>query len=224
MQRKTRIIASAIAVLVLAGLGWAISRSFTTAPTAAPAASQATALTLDARTSVRVGKTDAPVTIVTYLDVLCHDCRRAHHDIIPRIQKEYVDTGKVQLHYKMLGSFGPQSLPAATAAYCAHEQGKFMPFIDEAYRRGERSGDSAFQSPGLADIAKQSGVSMPEWTSCVGKNTYHDSIIKHKQEVVASGGFGTPHFIINGKGYNGAPPYDIFVPVINAALAEKGVS
>lgn len=170
------------------------------------------------------GKQDAPVTITVYEDLLCDDCARAHREILPRIIKDYVDTGKVQLHYKLLGTFGPESLPASNAAYCAHEQGKFFNFVDAGFAAKQQATNSSpFTTLGLTSIARTAGVEISRWTHCLDRKPYSEQITAHKQEVLATGGYGTPHFIINGKGYNGAPPYDIFVPVITAALAEKGV-
>ena len=163
------------------------------------------------KTNVTVGKASAPVEIVIYLDLLCPDCRRAHEQVIPRITKDYVTTGKARLKYKMLGTYGPESVAASNGAYCAHEQGKFFAFVEAGYQ-------AQAHNLGLTKIARASGVSLPAWQACTEAASYTDSILNHKKEVLATGGYGTPHFIINGKGYNGAPPYDVFVPVINAAL------
>ena len=162
------------------------------------------------KTNVTVGKASAPVEIVIYLDLLCPDCRRAHEQVIPRITKDYVTTGKARLKYKMLGTYGPESVAASNGAYCAHEQGKFFAFVEAGYQaQAHASGGGS---------GSTSDVSLPAWQACTEAASYTDSILNHKKEVLATGGYGTPHFIINGKGYNGAPPYDVFVPVINAAL------
>ena len=157
-----------------------------------------------------------------YLDLLCPDCERAHREILPRIIKDYVDTNKAKVSYKILGTYGPESMSAGNATYCADEQGKMLDFIKNAYEIAARSNNvSPFSNIGLTNIARKTSLKIPEWQDCVSKSKYTSKINKNKQEVLDTGGYGTPHFIIEGKGYNGAPPYDIFVPVIESAIAEK---
>ena len=43
------------------------------------------------------------ISIIVYLDLLCPDCERAHREILPRIIKDYVDTNKAKISYKILG-------------------------------------------------------------------------------------------------------------------------
>ena len=162
------------------------------------------------------------ISIIVYLDLLCPDCERAHREILPRIIKDYVDTNKAKVSYKILGTYGPESMSAGNATYCANEQGKMLDFIKNAYEIAARSNNvSPFSNIGLTNIARKTSLKIPEWQDCVSKSKYTSKINKNKQEVLDTGGYGTPHFIIEGKGYNGAPPYDIFVPVIESAIAEK---
>lgn len=219
MQKKIFIIIISIITVAIAGALAIRLIELNSNPVPQPAN-----LNTASQLTITQGKKDAPVVITVYEDLLCDDCARAHREILPRIIKEYVSTGKVQLHYKLLGTFGPESLPASNAAYCAHEQGKFFDFIDAGFAAKQQATNSSpFTTLGLTSIARTAGVEISRWTHCLDSKPYSEQIAAHKQEVLATGGYGTPHFIINGKGYNGAPPYDIFVPVITAALAEKGV-
>ena len=52
------------------------------------------------------------ISIIVYLDLLCPDCERAHREILPRIIKDYVDTNKAKVSYKILGTYGPESMSA----------------------------------------------------------------------------------------------------------------
>lgn len=206
-----------ITLVCLAAIGWWTFLRPKPTP-AAPIQTQE-----DSTSSIATGNPKAKVHIVTYIDLLCDDCQRAHREILPRIKQDFVDTNKVKLTYKMLGTFGPESMSASNAAYCANEQGKFFDFIDAGYAAKTRtSNESAFSRIGLTSIARESKLSIPEWSACLDRSPYTEHIKDNKQEVLATKGYGTPHFIINGKGYNGAPPYDIFVPIINAAIAEQG--
>src|SRR3982751_4033603 len=43
-----------------------------------------------------LGRTDAPVTIVEFVDYECAYCRRYHRDVFERLRKEFVDPGLVR--------------------------------------------------------------------------------------------------------------------------------
>ena len=215
---KYAIIAAIGLTILLAG-----GAAFVLLPKVMYAPSQSAKINSSTETSYTVGQGGAPVHIVTYLDLLCDDCSRAHREILPKINKDYVDSGKAKISYKMLGTFGPESTQAATATYCANEQGKMLEFIEAGYSAKNRTNnETAFSTLGLTNIARELKLAIPEWTSCLNSNRYQQIIAQNKQEVLDTKGYGTPHFIINGKGYNGAPPYNIFIPVIDAALAEAG--
>lgn len=63
-----------------------------------------------------LGDRDAPVTMIEYSSLTCPHCAHFHTDVLPRIKKEYIDTGKVKL---VLRDF-PLNQPALIAAQIAH--------------------------------------------------------------------------------------------------------
>ena len=71
------------------------------------------------------GREDAPVKIVEFSDFQCSFCRKFWKETLPRIEAEYISTGKVRFIYRHLVLLGPVSEHAAEAASCAHDQGKF---------------------------------------------------------------------------------------------------
>ena len=46
-----------------------------------------------------MGDPSAPVTIDEHSPLTCPHCRAFHVDTLPRLKKEYIDTGKVNLVY-----------------------------------------------------------------------------------------------------------------------------
>jgi hypothetical protein len=79
------------------------------------------------------GRRDAPVTIVEFSDFQCTYCRKFWKETLPRIQAEYIDTGKVWFVYRHFVTFGPVSERAAEAAECAGEQGQFWAYHDRLF-------------------------------------------------------------------------------------------
>jgi protein-disulfide isomerase len=70
------------------------------------------------------GDADAPVTIVEFSDYECSFCARFAEQTLPSIVSNYIDNGKVKLHYRdfPLG-FHQNAQKAAEAARCAGELG-----------------------------------------------------------------------------------------------------
>ncbi len=81
-----------------------------------------------------LGKSDAPVTIIEFSDFQCPYCLRWWEETLPQIKQAYIDTGKVRLIYRDFPlAFHPGAEPAALAANCAHEQGKYWEMHDKIF-------------------------------------------------------------------------------------------
>ncbi len=74
------------------------------------------------------GRADAPLTLVEFTDYQCPYCRRFEAQTWPLLKRDYLDTGKLRFIVRDLPlEFHAAALPAAEAAHCAAEQGKFWP-------------------------------------------------------------------------------------------------
>jgi len=173
------------------------------------------------------GEKDAPVQMIEYVDMFCPSCARAHQDVIPKIQSEYIDTGKLYYEVRIVAKIQHDDAQvAADGAYCAAEQGKFWDYIDLAYGETAKlyqAGKSAeditlFSGVNVRNFAREVGVNVPRWENCVKNQTYQDVIGMNEQKMRDLGAYGTPHSVINGENYTGAPPYQTFKTVIEAAL------
>ena len=81
-----------------------------------------------------LGKGTAPVALVEYSDYQCPYCQQFHAAVLPRLKRDYIDTGKLILFFRDLPlPMHPQALPAAVAARCAAQQGKFWPMNEALF-------------------------------------------------------------------------------------------
>lgn len=148
-----------------------------------------------------IGKADAPITVVEYASVTCVHCASWHESVWPKIQSDYIDTGKVRFIYR---EFPTPPMRQARAGFlianCADES-KFFANIGLQYERqeslmaGARSGRSGEDYMALA---KAAGLNEQEYMAC----------LQNEEEVarldaVVQGGFdagvsATPSFFING--------------------------
>lgn len=176
------------------------------------------------------GDPNAPVRMVQYVDMMCPDCARAHEETMPLIEKNYVDTGKLHYEIRVVAKIHHEDADvAAEGAYCAAEQGKFWQFLDLGYEKLRSLPDTAkgiedskiFSGNNARTFAETIGVNVPTWEHCVKQETYKDVIDQHEKAMSSLNAYGTPHSVINGENYNGAPPYSAFKTVIDAELKKK---
>jgi len=92
-------------------------------------------LSLISQGSSYQGSKSAPVTVIDFSDLQCHLCARYVKNTEPMINKSYIQTGKVALVFKHLPNRGFDSMPAALAAQCAQDQGKFWQFHNLLYEK-----------------------------------------------------------------------------------------
>ena len=87
------------------------------------------------------GSSGAPITILEWGDYQCTFCYRFHESSLKVIQKEYIETGMVNLVFKDFPLNGPDSVLAAEATYCANDKGRYWRYHDELYTNwaGERT-------------------------------------------------------------------------------------
>jgi len=165
------------------------------------------------------GREDAPITIVEFSDFQCSFCRKFWKETLPRIEAEYIDTGKVRFVYRHFIALGPASERAAEAAECAREQGKFWPYHDLLFGR---AGPLAFTDGRLTEYAGELRLEPRAFDSCMASGRHQDRIRRESVAAGALGARGTPTFLINGRLLIGAHPFETFKRVLEAMLSEAG--
>ena len=169
-----------------------------------------------------LGNASAPVTLVEFGDFQCPFCKKFHEEARKEILNTYVETGKVKIVYRdfPLENIHPSARPAAEAAECADEQGKFWPYHDALYTR------QAELTKGTMDyavLAGELGLNKVVFEKCVKDRKYKDEVTKDYEDGVQAGDDGTPALFINGKKVTpaGAQPFSVFQAQIEAALSEN---
>ena len=187
--------------------------------------------TLKAKTTVRVlldpprqtvategnpakGPANAPIEIVEFSDFQCPYCLRAA-PTVNQVLKTYGDKIRfVYRHYPLPNH--PNARPAAEAAACAAEQGKFWAYHDRLF------GDA--MKLGQADLkrdAAELGLDTTQFDACVGTHKLEATVDADFQAGVNAGVDGTPAFFINGRMISGAQPFEVFKQIIDEELERK---
>ena len=156
------------------------------------------------------GDKDAEVTIIEFSDFQCPFCGRFFDQTFSQIKTNYIDTGKIKFVYRdfPLDSIHPQARPAALAAECADDQGKFWEYHDLLFQKQDEW--TATGTPFFKQYAKDLGLDTNKFNSCLDSKKHEDEIQKDLNDGVSVGVQGTPAFFINGILLSGAQPYSAF--------------
>jgi protein-disulfide isomerase len=172
-----------------------------------------------------LGRATAPLTMVEFTDYQCPYCRRFQAEVWPRLKRDYIDTGKLRYIARDLPlEIHASAAPAAEAAHCAGEQGKFWEM-----HAALLGGAADLGAGGIERRARAVGLDLPRFDECVARNKYSAVIVAHEQEADAAGIDGTPGFIVGraahgeltGVRVEGALPYDEFAGLLRELLAER---
>jgi protein-disulfide isomerase len=160
------------------------------------------------------GPADAKVTIVEFLDYQCPYCHRAQQSV-DEVLKLY--QGKVRFVHRDYVLGKPRSLPAARAARCAGEQGKFW-----EYHRGLLVDGGDMSDADLLRRAGALGLDGGKFTACAATDRFDADIHAATEAGGELGVSGTPTFFINGRRLVGARPVQDFQQIIDAELRSRG--
>ena len=155
---------------------------------------------------------DALVTIIEFGDFRCSYCRRFNDETLPTLLDTY--DGQIRYVFRDYPILTTESLQAALAAECAHDQDKFWEFHDWAY-----ANQNALNRDGFLIIAENLEMDIPQFTTCFDGQIYNQEVSTDFTDGQALGITGTPTFFINGKILVGAQPLVTFQQVIDAELA-----
>ncbi len=170
-----------------------------------------------------LGRSDAPLTMVEFTDYQCPYCRRFQAEVWPQLKRDYIDTGKLRYLARDLPlEIHSAAAPAAEAAHCAGEQGRFWEM-----HAALLAGAMDFATGGIARRARALELDMTRFGECVARRKYAELIAAHAREADAAGIDGTPGFVVgrasgaalDGLRVEGALPYGEFARLLDELLA-----
>lgn len=226
MSQQNKIIAAIIAVLVIAGGAFLASRPAEDAPraeaeTAVPQSDTVSAVapapsgnggaleTPNPMGEIVLGKADAPVTIVEYSSLTCPHCGAFHRDTLPKLKKQYIDSGQVKIYFRPF-PFDPYATAGAMLAQCVAPAAQ-VNFLDILFKRQQQWIQSEQPMDELQKLARQAGLSEADFVVCL-KDESRLEAIRQMQSAAAEelGVRSTPTFFINGEKLEGNRGLDEF--------------
>ncbi len=158
-----------------------------------------------------MGPKDAPITLVEFTDYQCPYCQQAQQ-YVERVMARYGD--KVRLVYQEFPlDFHGQAKPAGVAARCAGEQGKFWEMHANLL-----NSPGTFDDGDLKNRALALGLDAARFTACTTSGKYDPVIQRAIENGRSVGVTGTPTFLLNGRSFSGAQPFEVFERMIEEEL------
>jgi len=160
------------------------------------------------------GAPNAPIELIEFSDFQCPFCQRAN-PTVQQVLNTYGDRIRfVYRHYPLPNH--PNARPAAEAASCAGEQGKFWPYHDRLF-----ANPSKLSAGDLKQAAAELGLDAAKFNTCVDTHKEQAKVDADLRAGEGAGVDGTPAFFINGRMISGAQPFDVFKKVIDEELKRR---
>lgn len=168
---------------------------------------------------IMYGKPEAPVTIIDYSSLSCPHCAHFHNDVLPDLQKEFIDSGAVKLIFRHFPLNEP-SLRAAQLVNCAAPAQK-QAFIKVLFgKQGDWSFTEEFLKE-LKQIAALGGVDNAAFDACMANKAAEERLLEVRKIAAEIGKVqSTPSFFINGVLLDGSPTISNFREAIAKASAK----
>ncbi|MBW2426310.1 MAG: DsbA family protein [Deltaproteobacteria bacterium] len=158
------------------------------------------------------GPAEAPVTVMVFSDYQCPYCIRSE-PVLAELRARYPVQVRVIHRHFPLDSIHPQARPAAEAAMCADEQGRFWDYHDAIFARRGRLAEDSF-----VEIAGELELDLDAFGACREEGRHAAFVQADLEAGRAAGVTGTPAFFINGIPMKGARDADQLAAVVDAEL------
>jgi protein-disulfide isomerase len=170
-------------------------------------------------TDIILGDVNALITMVEYSSLSCPHCAHFHEEVLPKLEKEFIETGKVKLvmrHFPLNES----AIRGAQIVECADQNNLSREnFLKVLFKM---QAQWAFSDKFLEDLRKISlvgGMDSAGFDSCIADKELENRLIAGRQEAETKLHVNsTPTFFINGLKYEGEPTIEGFRTAITTAL------
>ena len=157
------------------------------------------------------GPAKAPITIVEFADYQCPYCARGAGTVSALLKRFPGQIRHVFRDYPL--GFHERAVPAAMAARCAGEQGKYWEMHDALFADVQ-----ALDDPALEARAAALKLDVKAFNDCRGLEAHAAAVGQDFLAGQKAGVSGTPAYFVNGVLLTGAQPEEAFVEIIEPEL------
>jgi protein-disulfide isomerase len=169
-----------------------------------------------------LGKADAPVEIIEYASMTCSHCATFDLDVLPELQKRYIDPGKVRLVFREF-PLDAVAVRGAMLARCAGPD-RFFGVVQLLFQQQKTwaGPDTKDPTAALKRIGEIVGVSDDDFDACMADKPLMDRIVQSRLDAEKKYEIeSTPSFVIGGKVHSGEMTIDAMSKLIDPLLAKS---
>jgi protein-disulfide isomerase len=172
------------------------------------------------------GSASAPIAVYEMSDFQCPYCRQHSVDVFPKLERDYINTGKVRWTFINfpLTSIHANAAAAAELALCGARQGKFWPLHDLLFKHQETWAPLKEPGPFLLSLADSAGVPRQSMEACLTSEATREELKADAEGAQRSGAQSTPTFYIEGGLLVGAQPVGVWKQILDSIYKAKSVS
>lgn len=168
------------------------------------------------------GNPNAPITVTEYSSITCSHCAKFINDIMPEIEKKYINTGKVHWIHRDFPIDGI-SLKGAALGACLPKD-KYPPFMTVLFKNRDSWLRNAKPETVMLQYAMLAGLTKEKGDACLQDGALMDKLIAKRTEAMNKYNIqGTPTFIVNDGEDRivGAQTFGAFAESFEKILAKK---
>lgn len=170
-------------------------------------------------TDIILGDVNALITMVEYSSLSCPHCAHFHEEVLPKLEKEFIESGKIKLvirHFPLNES----ALRGAQIVECAGQNKLSREnFLKVLFKMQSQWAFSDKFLDELRQISVVGGLDSASFDSCIADTALENRLVATRQEATDKLHINsTPTFFINGLKYEGEPTIEGLSTAITTAL------
>ena len=173
----------------------------------------------DPKSPRSIGSVDAPVTMIEYSSLTCPHCAHAHETVLPKLIKQYVETGKLRIVFSDF-PLNQQAMDASKVSRCMSAD-QYFGFITLLFGSIEQWAYAGKHPDTLIQNAVLAGLPEDKAKACIADKDVEQALVEGVQDAVKTYNVqSTPTFVLNNGAsrIEGARAYSDFSSAIDALL------
>lgn len=162
--------------------------------------------------AAQFGNASASLAIVEFLDFDCPYCESSFAPV-RELAEKYKNSLSLTVRDFPVAELHPRAFPAALAARCAKEQGKFWVYHDKLFGDQDHHDDMDFLR-----IAGEVGMDTQAFKTCYQTQRYAEDVNRDLADGLRAGVQGTPTFFFNGLRVQGEMDRETLETIIKQFL------
>ena len=153
---------------------------------------------------IKYGSDNAKIKIFVYESLTCPHCAKFHKDVYPKLKKEYIDKGLVQIFFKSF-PLDLAGLNAAKITHCTQDDKKlfFLNYLFETQTKWTKGNTIEDINNNLKKSLEEFGIKNIDIEKCIKNKDIENAILNERIDAVSKYKINsTPTLIINEEKFD----------------------